>query len=196
MERSWHFFAHSPTEHRVVNEVEHIIKATTKIDPRPLVQLGTQPRDLSLLGARPPRQAAQELRAQLMGPGRSSPRGSRRRNCARRSRWPARTPPGTGSPPSSGCSTPGARHRYPRAAHPGRHSGDLVAGDRGNSSTLASPTPRPEGLNRLVKQVKRFAAGSATSRTSTAEYGSTAPAPCGQQQQIQDHCPTKIVEPE
>jgi len=39
------------------------------------------------------------------------------------------------------------------------------------------------------------AAGSATSTTSTAEYGSTAPAPRGQQHRLQDHCPARIVEP-
>ncbi len=54
---------------------------------------------------------------------------------------------------------------------------------------------RTEGLNRLLKQVKRSACGSATPPTATAGYDSTAPGTTGQQQQHQDHCPLKVEEP-
>jgi transposase len=54
---------------------------------------------------------------------------------------------------------------------------------------------KTEGFNRLVSRSSAPAAASAMPRTNTAEYGSTAPAPRGQRQRQQDHCPSKFEDP-
>jgi transposase len=54
---------------------------------------------------------------------------------------------------------------------------------------------KTEGFNRLVSRSSAPAAAFAMSRTNTAEYGSTAPAPRGQRQRQQDHCPSKFEDP-
>jgi transposase len=108
---------------------------------------------------------------------------------------PALARPGTGSPASCGYSTTGARPPrstsctpWPARSRPGGRKSK-------RSSTPASPTPRPRASTGWSSRSSAPAAASATSITNTAEYGSTAPAPRGQRQHQQDHCPPKFEEP-
>jgi transposase len=63
------------------------------------------------------------------------------------------------------------------------------------SSTPASPTPAPRASTGSSSRSSDRRAASATPPTVTVGYGSTAPAPRGQRQHPQDHCPLKIEEP-
>ena len=63
------------------------------------------------------------------------------------------------------------------------------------SSPPASPTPRTEGYNRLLKQVKRFGWGFKTASIRPAGYDSIAPATSGPQPRFDADCPVKVEEP-